>query len=77
MKRLTLLNSFKSILLLASALSAVAKDEPLTVGTKPLSELLIGSTLSAPANMTSLNHSMISAEITGRALSANVEKDRS
>jgi len=65
--------AFLSALLLLSTSSSFAKDEPLTVSTKALSDLLISSTLSAPANIISLNHSMISAEITGRALSIKVE----
>jgi len=73
MKTLTLLNSLLGILLFIISSSIFAKDEPLTVSIKPLSELLISSTLSAPANIISLNHSIISAEITGRALKIYVE----
>ena len=73
MKTLTPLNSLLSILLLAISSSSFAKDEPLTVNIKPLSDLLISATLSAPANIISLNHSVISAEITGSALSVKVE----
>lgn len=74
MKLLKPLNYFLSILLLLSTSNTIAKgEEPLTVSTKALSDLLISSTLSAPANIISLNHSVISAEITGRALSLEVE----
>ncbi len=73
MKLLMPLNGFLSILLLASTSNAFAKGDPLTVSTKALSDLLISSTLSAPASIISLNHSVISAEITGRALSLEVE----
>ena len=63
----------KSILLLSplvllSISNALADGELFTVSTKPLSELLISAENSAPANIISLNHSTISAEITGRAM---------
>ena len=61
------------ILALLSNASALAKDEPLTVTITPLNDLLINAKLSAPANIISLNHSTISAEITGRALKVDVE----
>lgn len=61
------------ILALLSNTPALAKDEPLNVTITPLSDLLISSKLSAPANIISLNHSTISAEITGRALKVKVE----
>ena len=61
------------ILALLSNAPALAKDEPLNVTVTPLSDLLISTQLSAPANIISLNHSTISAEITGRALKVNVE----
>ncbi len=67
------LYSFFSAVLLISNSTSFAKDEPLTVSIKPLSDLLISSTLSAPANIISLNHSVISAEITGRALGIHEE----
>jgi RND family efflux transporter MFP subunit len=73
MKKLTPLCSFFSILLLITTTNTLAKDKPITVNVKPLSELLISSILSAPANIIGLNHSTISAEITGRALSINFE----
>ncbi len=73
MKLLMPLNGFLSIFLLASASNVSAKSEPLIVSTKALSDLLVNSTLSAPANVISLNHSVISAEIMGRALSIEVE----
>ncbi len=44
------------------------KSEQLAVTTKTLSALLISAENSAPANVVSLNHSTISAEITGRAM---------
>ncbi len=44
------------------------KGELLSVTTKPLSTLLMSAENSAPANVISLNHSTISAEITGRAM---------
>ncbi len=44
------------------------KDGLLGVTTKPLSTLLTSAESSAPANVISLNHSTISAEITGRAM---------
>jgi len=61
------------ILALLSNAPALAKDEPLSVTVTPLSDLLISAKLSAPANIISLNHSTISAEITGRALKIEVE----
>ncbi|MEE9309992.1 MAG: efflux RND transporter periplasmic adaptor subunit [Cocleimonas sp.] len=73
MKLSTYLASFFVFLLVSS--NAIAKNEALSVSVsvKPLSELLISPSLSAPANIVSLNHSVISAEITGRALSVKVE----
>lgn len=44
------------------------KSGLLSVTTKPLSSLLMSAENSAPANVVSLNHSTISAEITGRAM---------
>jgi len=44
-----------------------ADDELLSVSVKPLSSLLIESKQSTPASAVSLNTSVISAEITGRA----------
>ncbi len=56
-----------------SSTPALAKNEPLSVTILPLKNLLVSSQSSAPANIISLNHSTISAEITGRALKIKVE----
>ncbi len=50
-----------------------ADDELLSVSVKPLSSLLIESKQSTPASAVSLNTSVISAEITGRAFKVYVE----
>jgi RND family efflux transporter MFP subunit len=49
------------------------KGELLSVSTKPLAMLLISAENSAPANVISLNHATISAEITGRAMMIEAE----
>ena len=59
------------ILLSYSALSA--DEQLLSVSVKPLSSLLIESKQSTPASVVSLNTSVISAEITGRAFKVYVE----
>lgn len=51
----------------------VAKEEPLVVTVRPLSELLIKDQNSAPASIISLNHSTVSAEITGRITTIKTE----
>ncbi|HIO97090.1 MAG TPA: efflux RND transporter periplasmic adaptor subunit [Leucothrix sp.] len=55
-------------LLLISFTNALAKGDLFTVSTQLLSSLLVNDDNSAPANVISLNHSTISAEIMGRAL---------
>lgn len=52
---------------------ALADTEFLNVSVQPLSDLLIESKQSAPATAVSLNTSMISAEITGRAFKVYVK----
>jgi len=63
-KLLTLIN----LLLLSTLISA-----EINVSVRPLSSILIKSKQSAPASVVSLNTSIISAEITGRALKVNAE----
>lgn len=60
-------------LLSSFALAKSNDDKPLVVGVTPLARLLSTKKHSAPANIISLNHSIISAEITGRALKIHVE----
>jgi len=75
------MNIIKLIIILITleglfASSVYAKTEngkTLTVGITPLARLLSTAKHSAPANIISLNHSIISAEITGRALKILVE----
>lgn len=60
--------------LFTSSILAKGNDEKtLVVGVTPLASLLSTAKYSAPANIISLNHSIISAEITGRALKILVE----
>ncbi len=59
--------------LFLSLTSVYAKESPLTVSVSPLVKLLISANNSAPAVIISLNHSTISAEITGRALKLSAE----
>lgn len=73
MKTSTPLISLLITLSLIISSNSLAKGETLTVSTAPLSDLLISSKFSAPANIISLNHSTISAEITGLALEVGVE----
>jgi len=78
MKTLTLLNSLLYILLFITTSSAISDtnantEKPLMVAVEPLSNLLISATLSAPANIVSLNHPIISAEVTGLALNIHVK----
>lgn len=74
MKRLnSLFVSLLFLLPIAAFSNTYAKNAPLTVSLAPLSDLLVSSKFSAPANIISLNHSTISAEITGRALNVKVE----
>jgi len=66
--------SFLFFALCASSASAKSlEDNILVVGVTPLSSLLSTAKHSAPANIISLNHAVISAEITGRALAIPVE----
>ena len=64
----------KTVLILLLPLSLISFSNSLaesgvfSVSVKPLADLLINAENSAPANIISLNHSTISAEITGRAL---------
>ena len=62
-----------SISLMLLSVDSSADDSQLAISVTPLNKLLISSKFSAPANIISLNHSTISAEITGRALSIKVE----
>ena len=55
------------------SLSAKADDQFLSVSVKPLASLLIDSKQSTPASAVSLNTSIISAEITGRAFKIYAE----
>jgi RND family efflux transporter MFP subunit len=64
---------FLGLSLLFVSATTFAADEPIVVSTESLSNLQIKSVLSAPANIISLNHSTLSAEITCRALKVNVE----
>lgn len=65
--------NFCSILALISMSGLSAESKPLTVGITPLSTVVVPSRHSAPANIISLNHSTISAEITGRSIKIHVE----
>jgi len=75
------MNSIKLILILivleglfaSSVLAETNDDKILVVGVTPLARLLSTAKYSAPDNIISLNHSLISAEITGRALKILVE----
>ncbi len=65
---------FTTIFLCVLASSNLYSDTKLlNVSIAPLSSILISSKNSAPANIISLNHSTISAEITGRALTIHTE----
>lgn len=64
--------SFISTLFLLSGSISFA-ETPLIVKVTPLSKLLIEAKNSAPANIISLNHSTISAEITGQTLKIKIE----
>jgi len=64
--------SLVSILLLSNA-KVIANESLLSVSVKPLASLLIESKQSTPANVVSLNTSVISAEITGRAFKIYTE----
>ncbi len=57
----------------STALAKTDGNKILVVGVTPLSTLLSTAKYSAPANIISLNHAVISAEITGRALNIFVE----
>jgi len=59
--------------LLFSPLILAATNELLVVDVQPVSKLLINVKNSAPANIISLNKSILSAEISGRAIKINVE----
>lgn len=56
-----------------STSSTFSDTQSQTVAVAPLSSLLIESVNSAPANIISLNHPTLSAEITGKALEIYVE----
>ena len=73
MKQKISLHLFFIGLFLSTNINTFAENKPVTVSTTALTDLLVNSTLSAPANIISLNHSIISAEIMGRALRINVE----
>jgi len=73
MKRLIATKFVLIASLLFSANVSVAAEKRLLVSTSPLSALLIKAKNSVPANVISLNHATISAEITGRALTLKVE----
>ena len=57
----------------SSVFAKTDNDKTLVVGITPLEGLLSTAKHSAPANIISLNHSIISAEITGRALKIHVK----
>lgn len=62
---------FLSLLLLN--VTVTADTDLLGVSVKPLSSVLIESKQSSPASIVNLNTSVVSAEITGRALKVNAE----
>lgn len=70
---LKLTTALASICILIASSSAIADTELLSVSVKTLSSLLIESKQSTPASAVSLNTSVISAEITGRAFKVYVE----
>ena len=61
------------LLTFVSVSSLLAANELLKVGISPLSTVTISTRNSVPANIISLNHSAISAEVSGRALDISVE----
>jgi len=65
--------AFACFLLLSFNTKASANEQFLNVSVKPLANLLIESKQSAPASAVSLNTSVISAEITGRAFKIYAE----
>ena len=70
-KKLTSTISFLYLLLFSA--TATADTQFLSVSVKPLSSILIESKQSSPATVVSLNTSVISAEITGRAIEIYAE----
>lgn len=58
---------------MVSPLVVVTADEILTVEVEPVSRILISTNKSTPANIISLNKSIISAEISGRVINTFVE----
>jgi len=78
MKLSVSLHAVFSILILSSITvlgnsAFAAENELVNVKVTPLSSVVISAKHSNPANIISLNHSTISAEITGRALKSYVE----
>ncbi len=67
MYRLKITSISISLCLLLCNAPVIANTQLLSVSVKPLSSILIESKQSAPASVVSLNTSIISAEITGRA----------
>jgi RND family efflux transporter MFP subunit len=64
---------FSALFSLFIVTTSFAADAPIVVSAESLSELQISSTSSAPANIISLNHSTLSAEVTGQALKVEAE----
>ena len=73
MKSSRLYISLLSAFFLFFSTNVVAKTELLDVSIKPLSSILLKSKNSVPANIVSLNTTIVSAEITGRAIKVHKE----
>ena len=73
MPYLKLTSALSSLTLLFCSTMATADTQFLSVSVKPLSSIFIQSKQSSPASVVSLNTSVISAEITGRAVKIYAE----
>jgi len=73
MSHLKLISPVASLCILFCSVAANADTQLLSVSIKPLSSILIESKQSSPATVVSLNTSVISAEITGRAIKVYAE----
>ncbi len=73
MSKLKLFPIVSSLVFILTSSMVKADEELLNVSVKPLSSILIESKQSTPASVVSLNTSVISAEITGRAFKIYAE----
>lgn len=73
MSYLKLITSLIPLFFVLIGSMAIADEELLSVSVKPLASILIESKQSTPASVVSLNTSVISAEITGRAFKIYAE----